>query len=103
METKEKIKKTTTAKPKVKDNKMTIAQAFYVVAKEGVKNKTELIEDILEVLKKFSIAKTKNGTPITNDVVAKQINAMLRDIKQQKGRWKGCKLENTDKIIKLIV
>lgn len=85
-----------------KMEKYTISRAFMEAGKIGAENKTQMIGNIVTLLKAKGINKTKNGKAIDESVVSRQLNAMCYDIKKQVGRWKGVKLVQDDKQFKLI-
>lgn len=85
---------------KPKDDKVrTIAKRFQIDGAVGAKSKDELATIMLANLKKDGVTKTKKGTDITKEVCLRQINAMVADIKKERGKDHGSwwsKLEVVD-------
>ena len=86
----------------VKKKEMNIANSFNVCARTPYKSKTELIKSMMLLLGKYNYKKTPAGTPLTENIVSKQINAMLRDVKNGNGRWKPFKLVEEKGLFQLV-
>ena len=90
----------TNVKPK-KKKEYTISNAFEHVFIKGVSSKTRAIEVISKLLAENKVAKTKNGNSITPELITRQVNAMLYDLKQGKGRWAKYKLVESKDCLKI--
>lgn len=82
-----KEQKTTLTKPKEKA--LTIASAFQELAIKGAKDKKVLATKIFTHLKNKGVEKNVRGKAITEEKVLTQINNMVRDIKQERGKNKN--------------
>ncbi len=75
--------------PKV-DEMLTIASAFHKkFGRENNKDKKVCADKIVKHLHSKGKTKTKKGNDINQDLVMRQINAMLADIKKERGKNTG--------------
>lgn len=91
--------KKTNVSPK---GQMTVAAAFFECMRIGCKNKEQAIKSMMELLGKSGTLKTKNGNPISTKLVTRQFNAMVYDVKKQRGRWKEFKYIEKKDLIQIL-
>ena len=81
----------------------TIAQTFVVLGQKGHKDKESLATEIVQTLAKAGVVETKKKNKISKDLVLRQINAMSRDIRQdRKGWWKTFEVVDEKDSFKLV-
>jgi hypothetical protein len=73
--------------PKVEPK--TIASVFKLLGIKGSKTRKTLAEEIIASLKERGITKNVKGKDIILKNVVQQVSAMLRDIKQERGKKTG--------------
>jgi len=83
--TKKDVKKDT----KEKEPVLTIAGVFQNLAQKGAKDRGELTTKIIEFLKSKGVTKNVRGHEIREERVHQQVSAMIRDIKEERGKDKG--------------
>jgi len=98
-----KIEKTVEKKEKV----ITIASVFQVLGQQGAKSRTELAQKIVDNLANKGITTNVKGKEIKKERVAQQICAMIRDIKNERGKdknswWSQFTVEEDKEHVKLI-
>ena len=82
--------------------KMSVAQCFFQCAKIGAKNKQELVKNMLEMLNKYNITKTQKGTAINKQMCQRQTNAIIRDVRNKRGRWKDIEIVQSKNLFQII-
>lgn len=64
----------------------TIAQTFQELGVKDHKDRDSLATEMVSTLAKNGVTETKKGNKVSKELVLRQINAMLRDIKQDGGQ-----------------
>ena len=87
---------------------LTIAGVFQKLGHKGAKDRKTLAENIVKFLADNNITKNVRGYDISVSKVLQQISAMLRDIKQERGKqknswWSTFNIVEDDKEIKLVL
>ena len=79
----------TPVKAEPKKTVLTIAGVFQNLAQKGSKDRKTLAEAIVKYLADKGVTTNVRGHTISVSKVGQQISAMLRDIKQERGKSKG--------------
>jgi len=76
-------------KKEEKKEVLSIAKVFQTEAVKGAKNREDLANNIISYLASKGVTVNVKGKEITKARVQQQISAMIRDIKQERGKEKG--------------